>query len=84
MKETRCDYCGKIINGYYPDREIMKPNMYYCCSVKIPGGKRDDVTYKLEIDLFNNRDPITFKFCSLDCLAKKLKSIEQLIEDIED
>lgn len=84
MKEEKCDHCGKIINGYYPDREIMMPNMYYCPVVKIPGGKRDDVTYKLDIDLFDSRDPITFKFCSLDCLASKLKSIEQLIEDIED
>lgn len=80
MKEIRCDNCGKVIEGYYPGREIKKINDYYQHNVKVPGSKKENVAFKLEVDLFYDKDPVTFRLCSLDCLISLIKSLKKEIE----
>lgn len=79
MEVTQCDFCGKVIDGYYPDIEIKGTDLYEH-EISIPGKKKESINYLLEIDARHGNKPVKFKFCSMSCLRNGLDHIEDLID----
>lgn len=79
MKEVKCDSCGAVINGYYPDAEIQGCD-YYKHTLIVPGMKKTKINYTLEIDARHGNKPVKYIFCSLSCLEKSLSHIKELID----
>lgn len=79
MKEIKCDGCGKVIDGYYPDIEIQGSNNYKH-SLIIPGMKKTKINCSLKIDAHEGNRPAKYNFCSLSCLEKSLDHIKELID----
>lgn len=74
MKEEKCDCCGKVISGYYPEKEVEKIKEFsgiFMHSFGIPGVKKDltlSINYVGDIP-----SQIKFIFCSLECLSEFLR-----------
>lgn len=80
MKETKCDCCGKVIDGYYPSREIKAGGTWYNFSCVAPGHIKQNVSYKLSVDCKWDWDPVEYHFCSVNCLRMHTHVIENTIE----
>lgn len=79
MKEIKCDGCGKVIDGYYPDAEIQGCDLYKHTLI-VPGMKKTKINYTLEIDARQGNKQVKYNFCSLSCLEKSLDHIKELID----
>lgn len=69
MEEKKCDYCGKVIDGYYPEEQVAfeRPQSH---SLWISGIKKN---LKLSIEYVDSTpQPTEFLFCSLRCLKNYL------------
>lgn len=84
MKETKCDCCGKVIGGYYPNHEIKRGGTRYNFSCTVPGQIKQGVSWKLSVDCKWDWDPIEYHFCSVDCLKKYADVIDNAIEHAEE
>ena len=80
MKETKCDYCGKVIDGYYPSEKIKARWTAYNFNCVGSGKIKQNVNFKLSVDCKWNRDPVEYHFCSVDCLRQHTHVIDGAIE----
>lgn len=79
MKQTTCDYCGAVIEGYYPNKELMANDMY-CHDIRLPGEFKEMIDLKLLVDCWHKQAPVEFHFCSAKCLQAHVESIELMIK----
>lgn len=79
MKETTCDCCGAVIDGYYPNKEMMADDMY-CHDIRLPGELKETIDWKLLVDCRHKQAPVEFHFCSAKCLQAHSESIGLMLE----
>ena len=77
MKEVKCDHCGQVIKGYYPDNEMKSIDLYKL-DITCPGTKKEKINCILTIDFKYGNKPVNYNFCSLDCLSKHLEHLEEI------
>lgn len=80
MKETKCDCCGKIIDGYYPDEDITASGIMHNYDCTIPGQVKPKAEWMLSVDCKFGWEPVEYHFCSVDCLKKHIDVIDNTIE----
>lgn len=80
MKETKCDCCGKVIDGYYPDDDITRSGIMYNYDCTIPGQVKPKAEWMLSVDCKWGWEPVEYHFCSVDCLKKYADVINNAIE----
>ena len=79
MKETTCDRCGAVIEGYYPNKELMANDMYRH-DIRPPGELKETIDWKLLVDCKHKQAPVEFHFCSAKCLQTHSESIELMFK----
>lgn len=83
MKETKCDGCGKIIDGYYPNEEITARGTDYGAhnfDIRYPGQVKPRAEWMLSVDCKWGWEPVEYHFCSAECLKKHTDVIVNVIE----
>ena len=83
MKETKCDCCGKVIDGYYPDEDITESGTAYGAynfDIRYPGQVKPKAEWMLSVDCKWGWEPVEYHFCSVDCLKKYADVINNAIE----
>lgn len=80
MKETKCDYCGKVIDGNYPDEDITESARMYNFNSVVPGQIKQEVYCTLSVDCKFGWESVEYHFCSVDCLKKHIDAIDNAIE----
>lgn len=80
MKETKCDYCGKVISGYYPDKDITESGFIHNFNCVIPGQVKPRAEWMLSVDCKFGWEPVEYHFCSVECLKKHVDVISNAIE----
>lgn len=83
MKEVKCDCCGKVIDGYYPDEDITACGTAYGAhnfDITYPGQVKQKVYWALSVDCKWGWEPVEYHFCSVECLKKHVDVIDNTIE----